>query len=101
MTGRVVVGEFEIDCDRQVALRRGRRLHLTGQEWAVIAVLAARAGRTASKPDLVSALAGATCLNAVEFHISRLRRKLGAEAIETIRGAGYRLKARTEPRAAG
>jgi DNA-binding response OmpR family regulator len=30
--------------------------------------------------------------NAVEAHVSRLRKKLGAEFIETVRGFGYRLR---------
>ena len=29
--------------------------------------------------------------NAIEVHISRLRKKLGRELIETVRGVGYRL----------
>jgi two-component system OmpR family response regulator len=31
--------------------------------------------------------------NTVEVFIARLRRKLGADAIETVRGLGYRMKA--------
>ena len=31
--------------------------------------------------------------NTIEVHISRLRKKLGHEAIETVRGIGYRLGA--------
>ncbi len=29
--------------------------------------------------------------NTIEVHVSRLRKKLGADAIETVRGLGYRL----------
>ncbi len=41
--------------------------------------------------DQLYALEAERDRNAVEAHISRLRRKIGREAIRTVRGLGYRL----------
>jgi two-component system OmpR family response regulator len=69
---------------------------LTSREWALIEALALRAGRLVAKSDLeglVLGLDAEVCSNALEVHISSLRKKLGREAIETMRGMGYRLVA--------
>lgn len=53
-----------------------------------------RAGRIVSKTDLDALVLGndaEVVSNALEVHISALRRKLGRELIETVRGMGYRL----------
>jgi two-component system OmpR family response regulator len=41
----------------------------------------------------VSGFDGETMSNALEVHISHLRRKLGKDLIETVRGMGYRIRA--------
>ena len=53
-------------------------------------------GAIVSKPDIEDSLYafGAEVeSNAVEVYVSRLRKKLGAKVIETVRGLGYRVAA--------
>lgn len=60
---------------------------------ALVQLMRAHA-RVVSKNDLESlmlGLGGELASNSLEVHISRLRRKLGAEVIETVRGMGYRV----------
>jgi two-component system OmpR family response regulator len=67
---------------------------LTHKEWALLRVLATRPGRIHTRENLQDALYGwgdETDSNTLEVFISRLRRKLGREHIETLRGLGYRL----------
>jgi two-component system, OmpR family, response regulator len=67
---------------------------LTAREWTVLEALALRAGRIVSRADLERLMNGfdsELASNAVEVHISALRRKLGREVIQTVRGLGYRL----------
>lgn len=87
-------GAVDVDLGaRQVALA-GTRVDLTAREWQILEALVLRAGRIVTKPEL-DALAtgfdGEASSNAVEVHVSNLRRKLGRGLIETVRGLGYRV----------
>ncbi|MEU8700299.1 response regulator transcription factor [Streptomyces sp. NPDC048680] len=80
-----------------------RRVHLgedevalTAKEFAVLEQLALRAGQVVSKAEILEHVwdfAYDGDPNIVEVYVSTLRRKLGAAAIRTVRGAGYRLEA--------
>ncbi len=79
------------------ARRAGALVGLTAREWALLAALLQRNGRAVAKGDLEALVAGeasATALsNTLEVHVSALRRKLGPEAVRTLRGVGYRCDA--------
>ena len=88
------IGAVEIELSGRTARLEGRRVELTACEWAVLEALVLRAGRIVSKTDLDALVLGndaEVVSNALEVHISALRRKLGRELIETVRGMGYRL----------
>ncbi|WP_326796950.1 response regulator transcription factor [Streptomyces sp. NBC_01808] len=78
-----------------------RRVHvgdtevtLTTKEFAVLEVLAQRAGEVVAKSEILDHVwdfAYDGDPNIVEVYVSALRRKLGARTIQTVRGAGYRL----------
>jgi two-component system OmpR family response regulator len=88
------VGPLRIDVATRTILREGATIDITGREWAVLERLLRRPGTLVSKQDLEDTLYafGAEIeSNAVEVYISRLRRKLGAEIITTVRGLGYRV----------
>lgn len=88
-------GDLVIDRIARNVWRDGQEIQLTAREWALLDSLAERVGTTLSKAQLEEALYafGAEIeSNAVEVFISRLRKKLGAETIRTMRGLGYRLE---------
>ena len=67
---------------------------LTAREWAVLEALVLRSDRIVPKADLEQLVLGmdaTVASNALEVHVSSLRRKLGREFIETVRGLGYRI----------
>jgi two-component system, OmpR family, response regulator len=75
----------------------GRRVTLTGGEFALLCVFAERPGRLLSRDMLLELSRGPNSDSfdrAVDLTVSRLRRKLaaggGAALIETVRGEGYR-----------
>ncbi|MCX4513348.1 MULTISPECIES: response regulator transcription factor [Streptomyces] len=78
-----------------------RRVHhgeeevvLTAKEFAVLEQLALRPGEVVGKPEILEHVwdfAYDGDPNIVEVYVSALRRKLGPSAIQTVRGAGYRL----------
>lgn len=89
-------GDVEVDLPGRCVRRAGRPVDVTAREWAVIEALARRAGRIVSRSELERLVLGdATVLasNALEVHVSSLRRKLGHGLIETVRGLGYRIDA--------
>ncbi len=93
-SARLSFGEVELDLNGKIAWVRGMRTDLTAREWALVEALALRAGRLVSKSDLdslVLGLDGEVSSNALEVHVSSIRRKLGRNLIETMRGMGYRM----------
>lgn len=87
---------LDIDIARRSVSREGRPVQLTAREWALLEAFLARPGQVLSKAQLEEKLYdfGAEVeSNTIEVHVSRLRKKLGAELIETERGLGYRLAA--------
>ena len=88
-------GSLFIDQAERKAWYDGREVQLTAREWALLECLAQRVGATLSKAQLEEALyafGSEIESNAVEVYVSRLRKKLGANAIRTVRGLGYRLE---------
>jgi DNA-binding response OmpR family regulator len=86
---------ISIDLNARRAWRGDERIDLTGMEWAVFTLLARHPGRIYSRGELednlVSSGLGSGESNTLEVIVSRLRKKLGADAISTHRGLGYRL----------
>jgi two-component system, OmpR family, response regulator len=76
----------------------GQPVKLTSHELRVLSYLMHHRGRVVSQTELTEHIYAQTFdrdSNTVEVFIARLRRKLGAATIETVRGLGYRI--RTEP----
>jgi two-component system OmpR family response regulator len=89
------LGQYEIDRAHRRICKSGREIALTAREWALVDRLAKRPGTVVPKPQLEDSLyefGEEVESNAVEAHVSRLRKKLGAEFIETVRGLGYRIR---------
>ena len=87
-------GDLQIDLAREQVRRSNVPIALTQKEWALLRMLATRAGRIHTRESLQDALYGfddEADSNTLEVFISRLRRKLGRQHIETVRGLGYRL----------
>lgn len=86
--------DIELDPAARHCTRAGTSVVLTAKEFAVLEYLLRRAGEVVPKQDILEhvwdfAYEGGP--NIVEVHVSALRRKLGDNAIETIRGGGYRM----------
>jgi DNA-binding response OmpR family regulator len=76
---------------REVTVR-GQPVMLSGREWAVLEPLLARPGRVLSRAQLEDKLYSwkdEVSSNAVEVYIHGLRKKLGPDIIQNVRGVGY------------
>uniref|UniRef100_A0AAU2VMG7 Response regulator transcription factor n=1 Tax=Streptomyces sp. NBC_00008 TaxID=2903610 RepID=A0AAU2VMG7_9ACTN len=92
----VTVGALRMDTAARRIHLAGDEIGLTTKEFAVLEQLALRAGQVVSKAEILEHVwdfAYDGDPNIVEVYVSTLRRKLGAAAIRTVRGAGYRLEA--------
>jgi two-component system OmpR family response regulator len=87
-------GDVVVDLAAKAVQSGGQPVALTAREWAVLEALVLRAGRIVPKADLERLVLGfeaELASNAIEVHVSALRRKLGRALIDTVRGLGYRV----------
>jgi two-component system, OmpR family, response regulator len=93
----------ELRCGAVVLDPRGARvtvdgapIKLTSHEFRVLSYLMHHSGRVVSQTELTEHIYAQSAdrdSNTVEVFVARLRRKLGASFIETVRGLGYRIEA--------
>ncbi len=90
----LAVGGVTLDPRSHSVTRSGDSVELTAQEFAMLEYLMRRQGQVVSKAELLEHVWGSRGAeaNAVEVYAGYLRRKLGRELIETVRGVGYRLR---------
>ncbi|WP_266157282.1 response regulator [Dyella silvatica] len=87
-------GRVRIDIGRREVLLDGILLEVSPREFSVLAELVKHAGHVVPRVRLEGAAfrsPGSIESNALEVHVHNLRRKLGAEMIQTVRGIGYRI----------
>lgn len=87
-------GEIALDPRSARVTRAGTPIKLTAHEFRVLSYLMHHRGRVISQAELtehIYAQGFDRDSNTVEVFVARLRRKLGASFIETVRGMGYRL----------
>ena len=86
--------ELAVDPVTHTATQAGRAVELSAREFALLTALMERPGAALSKAQLEERLypwGDEVESNAIEVHIHNLRKKLGADAIRTLRGVGYAL----------
>ncbi|WP_428679948.1 response regulator [Reyranella sp.] len=95
-TPRIESGAVSFDAQTGVFELDGLPLKLTALEWRVLECLILRKGVVIERGDLTEKVYQGdvgTDSNSLEVIVARLRRKIGRDAIETVRGRGYRLTA--------
>ena len=93
--GVLRIGALEVDPARGRAGFAGMPLELTPTEYRLLLALAENRGRVVTRQQLLERLwdsdADFVDEHTLTLNVSRLRAKLGAEYIHTVRGLGYRL----------
>ena len=95
-SAELVCGPVTLDTRRARVTVAGQPVNLTAQEFKVLAYLMHRAGEVVSRTELTEHIYAQDFdrdSNIIEVFVGRLRRKLGVDVIETVRGQGYRLRA--------
>jgi two-component system OmpR family response regulator len=94
VTSSLRVGPVELDTRLARVTRAGATVKLTSHEFRVLSYLMHHRDRVVSQHELTEHIYAQSFdrdSNTVEVFIARLRRKLGASFIETVRGLGYRV----------
>lgn len=83
-----------LDFAGRKATKTGREIAITSKEWSILELLAKRVGGVVSRHDLLEGVWGEvseSTASSLEVLIARVRRKLDANLIRTLRGEGYAL----------
>ncbi len=92
---RITAGEIVLDPATRQVWRSDEELSLTAREFALLETMMKRAGEVLSRYELLEHVWDGSYenrSNVIEVYIGYLRDKLGRDLIETVRGAGYRLR---------
>ncbi len=98
-SSELVCGPITLDTKTSRVTVNGVQIKLTSLEFALLSFLMHHQGEIVSRTNLTEHLYDQDFdrdSNTIEVFIGRLRKKLGVDVIETIRGMGYRLKAPEE-----
>ena len=92
----ITIDGIELDREAHTVTARGEAVSLTYKEFELLRFLMENAGRAFDREKLLSTIWGFDYdggTRTVDVHIQTLRRKLGecAQAIETVRGVGYKI----------
>ena len=89
-------GVVSLDLRTRRAVVDGRTVDFTAREFSVLETFMRHPDQVLSREQLLSQVWGYDfdpTTNLVNVYVNTLRKKLGADVIETVRGAGYRLRA--------
>ena len=87
-------GRVTLDIRTRKAMVAGEAIDLTAREFTMLETFMGHAGQVLSREQLLAHVWGYDYdpgSNVVEVYVRYLRRKLGEDAIETVRGMGYRM----------
>jgi DNA-binding response OmpR family regulator len=95
-TARIAIGRVSLDTVAQKVFAGDAEVELSRREYMLLKSLMENAGRVQTRAVLESRLYSwgeEVASNALEVHVHHLRRKLGNDFIQTIRGVGYKVVA--------
>ncbi len=103
-TDTIDVGGLMVDNRSARAFVDGMPIKLTSHEFRLLSYMAMHKGRVISRTELVEHIYDQDFdrdSNTIEVFVGRLRKKIGVDRIETVRGLGYRLVDPSETKAKG
>ncbi|NRG19382.1 response regulator transcription factor [Rhizobiales bacterium] len=93
-SNEIICGPLRLDIKAGKLTKDGASIKLTSHEYRLISYLMHQKGRVVSRTELIEHLYDQDFdrdSNTIEVFVGRLRKKLGGDLIETVRGLGYRL----------
>lgn len=96
----IVIGPLTLDTKGSRASLSGEAVKLTSHEYRLLSYMAHHQGKVLSRTELTEHMYDQDFdkdSNTIEVFVGRLRKKIGSDMIETVRGLGYRLNDPTKP----
>jgi DNA-binding response OmpR family regulator len=91
---KLTVGPLTLDLLARTATRDGRVVELSAREYQMLELFMRNPGQVLSREQLLSHVWGYDYdpgSNVVDVYVGYLRKKLGSDAVATVRGMGYRM----------
>ena len=88
---------LHIDRERYVVINNGKELHLPKKEFELLALLISSPGKVFTRDNILSSVWGDDVVvgdRTIDVHIRKLREKIGESKIKTVKGVGYKIKAK-------
>ena len=90
-----IAGDIRLDTRSGKVTKAGEPVKLTAQEYKLLSYLMHHKGKVVSRTELIEHIYDQDFdrdSNTIEVFVTRIRKKLGADVITTIRGLGYSLE---------
>lgn len=92
----VTVGEITLDLDKQAVFKESEKVEFTALEYRVCSLLIQNHGAVVTREMILEKIwdiaGNYVSDNTLSVYIRRIRQKLGADKIKTVKGAGYRME---------
>jgi two-component system OmpR family response regulator len=98
-TSELACGPIRLDTRSGRVMVDGQSVKLTSHEYRLLSYLMHHAGRIVSRGELTEHLYDQDFdrdSNTIEVFVGRLRKKLGVDVIQTVRGLGYLVDSKTD-----
>ena len=100
-SSELIAGDIRLDTRSGKVTKSGEPVKLTAQEYKLLSYLMHHKGKVVSRTELIEHIYDQDFdrdSNTIEVFVTRIRKKLGADVITTIRGLGYAWRNRTVER---
>lgn len=90
------VGDLGIDREKYLIHHHGKTINLARKEFELLYLLASKPGKVFTRQEIFHKVWGYDVIvgdRTIDVHIRKLREKIGADRIKTIKGIGYKLNA--------
>ena len=94
-TDKVDMGGIKIDRERYLIIQDGKEINLPKKEFELLALLASKPGKVFTRDVILDKVWGGDVVvgdRTIDFHIRKLREKLGEDFIKTVKGIGYKFE---------
>ena len=90
------IGGLRIDRERYLVFREGKKIVLPKKEFELLFLLMSKPGKVFTREEIFQRVWGSDVVvgdRTIDVHVRKLREKLGADQIITVKGVGYKFEA--------